>query len=144
MPAVYDNQGVRFLYPENWSLDEQDDLAEGGTVSVISPGGAFWSIMKHSPGANLKALAGAIVESLREEYAELDVEPIRERVGGHDLVGFDLNFFCMELTNTAIVRGVDAKDGSFLIVYQAEDREFAEIEGVFRAMTISLLQRPGL
>ena len=24
MPAVFDKLGIRFLYPENWTLDEQE------------------------------------------------------------------------------------------------------------------------
>lgn len=43
MPAVYEAHGLRFLYPENWQLDEQ--LGDAVlSISVQSPDTAFWMI----------------------------------------------------------------------------------------------------
>ena len=48
----------------------------------------------------------AALDAMRKEYEELDAEPVRETIAGHDLVGFDLNFFCLDLTNTACIRSL--------------------------------------
>ena len=76
---------------------------------------------------------------MRGEYDELDAEVVRESVGGQDLIGYDINFYCLDLTNTALVRSFRAGERTCMILCQADDREFAEIEPVFRAITMSLL-----
>ena len=75
----------------------------------------------------------------------IDSEAVQETVGSVDLVGFDVNFYCLDLTNTALIRagvlpgGGRSKPATYLIVCQAEDREFDQVSPVFRAMTFSLL-----
>jgi hypothetical protein len=140
MPAVFDKLGIRFQYPDNWQLDEKDALAGESSVTVYSPGGAFWSINVHAREVAPKDLVEAALKAMRQEYDELDAERVRERAAGQDLVGYDLNFYCLDLTNTALVRAVRTADATFLILCQAEDREFAEVGPVFRAITASLLR----
>ncbi len=77
---------------------------------------------------------------MRQQYDELDAVEIHETVAGQDLVGYDMNFYCLDLTNTAQVRGYRNTDAAYVIFCQADDREFAEVEEVFRAITISLLR----
>ena len=60
-------------------------------------------------------------------------------VAGHGLVGYDLNFFFLDLTNTACVRSLRTDQATYTIFCQAEDREFVQIRPVFLAMTTSLL-----
>ena len=139
MPAVFDKLGIRFLYPENWKLDESDALAGNQIVSVYSPGGSFWSVMIHPPGIAPEKLAATALAAMRQQYDDLDAEEVRETVGGRDLIGYDLNFYCLDLTNTAMVRSYATPEGAYVVLYQADDREFAEIEPVFRAITLSLL-----
>ena len=52
----------------------------------------------------------------------------------------DLAFFYLDLTSTALVRSFATDEATYLLLCQAEDREFAEVEAVFRAMTRSLLK----
>jgi hypothetical protein len=139
MAAIFDKLGIRFLYPENWQLDESEALAGNQLVSVYSPGGSFWSVMIHPPSAAPAKLAAAALKAMRQQYDELDSEEVRETVGGHDLVGYDMNFYCLDLTNTAQVRSYRTPDAAYVVFCQADDREFAEIEEVFRAITISLI-----
>jgi hypothetical protein len=80
---------------------------------------------------------------MRREYDDLDSEPVRETIGGYDLVGFDLNFFCLDLTNTANIRSLRVDRTTFTIFCQAEDREYREVGPVFAAMTLTLLQSIG-
>jgi putative ABC transport system permease protein len=53
MPRHYADHGLRFQYPDNGQLDESESnpdsrgLDESHTISVISPGGAFWTVVKH-------------------------------------------------------------------------------------------------
>jgi hypothetical protein len=139
MPGVYDKLGIRFLYPDNWTLDESEMLEGNSTVSVYSPGGAFWSIIAHPPELDPADLVDAALEAMRQEYDELDAEPFHDVISGYEVVGSDLNFYCLDLTNTAQIRSFSTDDASYLVLCQADDREYDEIGGVFEAMTRSLL-----
>ncbi len=139
MPAVYEKMGIRFLYPENWSLDEEEALHGNRSVSVYSPQGAFWSIALHPPATDPDELAAAALRTLKGEYAESEAEPVCEQYGQRDVHGYDMTFFYLDFTNTALIRGFRTAQATCLVLCQAEDREFAEIEPVFRAITTSLL-----
>jgi hypothetical protein len=138
MPSRYAKLGIHFQFPENWTLDESDALKGDESVSVYSPGGAFWSIIRHPHTTSPADLVEAAMQAMRQEYDELDAEAIEETVAGHDLIGYDLNFYCLDMTNTALVRSFQTPKATYLILCQADDREFLEIEGVFRAITLSL------
>lgn len=140
MPGVFDKLGIRFQYPENWALDERDALEGENSVAVYSPGGSFWSIVVYDADLPLSDLVEAALTAMREEYDELDIEAVRETVAGQKLIGYDLNFYCLDLTNTALIRGVRGEGATYLIYCQADDREFADLEPVFRAITTSLLR----
>jgi hypothetical protein len=152
MPAVYDKSGLCFEYPETWLLEEsgpdedsdESDAAGGDpddpiSVSVHSPGGAFWTVLKYRGASDPKRYLEASLAAMREEYEDLDAEPAQESVEGHRLTGYDLNFFYLDLTNTTHIRGVKTLGSTLLIFCQADDREWDEIESVFQAMTSSLL-----
>lgn len=140
MAAIFDKLGIRFLYPENWKLDESEALEGNQVVSVYSPGGSFWSIMIHPPGTAPEKLAATALKAMRQQYDELDADEVRETIAGQELVGYDMNFYCLDLTNTAQVRSFDTPEAAYVIFCQADDREFAEIEEIFRAITTSLLR----
>lgn len=141
MPAVFEKLGIRFLYPDNWTLDEQEALGGNRSVSVYSPGGAFWSIALHAEGVDPHELAATALSTLKEEYADAEAEPVAEQIGGQTIKGYDLNFFYLDLTSTALIRGFRTSSASCLVLCQAEDREFEEVAPVFRAITTSLLAR---
>jgi hypothetical protein len=138
MPALYDNQGVRFQYPENWSLDESE--AGECAVTVYSPGGAFWSLVWRDLAEDPHELAVEALQALKKEYAETESEPASDTLGEQEISGFDVSFYYLDLTNTAIIRGFRTPTASCLLLCQAEDREFRKVEPVFQAMTASLMQ----
>jgi hypothetical protein len=140
MPAVFNHLGITFQYPENWTLDDDDAVLGKKSVTVYSPGGAFWTVAIHPGTADPEKLAAAVVEVIRKEYQGIDVEDVAEHLEGHDLIGFDLAFYCLDLTNTAHVRGVRVGNSTYTIYSQAEDREYESIKMVFQAMTITLLR----
>ncbi|REJ66931.1 MAG: hypothetical protein DWQ31_12925 [Planctomycetota bacterium] len=140
MPAVFEQLGIRFEYPESWQLDEEEARAGGDTITVYSPGGAFWSLNIQPPLSPPDELAGAAVEAMRSEYEDLEVVPARDSVEGVELTGYDMNFYCLDLTNSASVRACEHGDATYVILWQAEDREFDQISPVFAAITASLMR----
>jgi hypothetical protein len=139
MPARFDKLGISFQYPENWTLDDSDALLGRKSVTVYSPGGAFWSVAIHSCSADPATLAAVVVETMKKEYPGLEIDEAEETVAGCDLVGYDLAFYYLDLINTAVIRGVRIGTGTYTIYCQGEDREFDKLQMVFRAMTTSLL-----
>jgi hypothetical protein len=140
MPAVYEKMGIRFLYPDNWTLDEQDALSgDNASVTVYSPEGAFWSIVLHPRSTDPRELTKAALDVMKKEYEDCEAEPVTETVAGQEMSGFDINFYCLDLTNTALIRGFRTPEFTFVILSQAEDREFSKVQLVFKAITASLL-----
>ncbi len=139
MPAHFDGLGISFQYPDNWTLDDSDALLGRKSVTVYSPGGAFWSVAIHSGNAEPAKLAAVVVDAMKQEYQGLEAQEIEESVAGHELVGYDLAFYCLDLTNTAHVRSLRFAHTTYTIYCQAEDREYERLKKVFEAMTITLL-----
>jgi hypothetical protein len=140
MPARFDSLGISFQYPENWTLDDSDAIVGRKSVTVYSPGGAFWSVTIHPASCDPAELAAGIVETMKAEYEGLEAEASQETVAGRNLAGYDLAFYCLDLTNTALVRGLKTAQTTYTIFCQAEDREFERVRDVFGAMTTSLIQ----
>lgn len=139
MPTTYDKIGVRFDYPENWRIEEEN-LNDQRAITVYSPGGGFWSVVVHPQRMEPGELATAAMELMRKEYDNLDAEVATEQFADHEMIGYDLNFYCLDLTNTTHIRSCRAENATYLVFYQAEDREFEKLAPVFRAMVTSLLQ----
>lgn len=139
MPQLYDKAGICFQYPDDWELDE-DPEAEGASVTVYSPGGAFWMIAQHDEQVDPEALTEAAVNAMREDYPDLESEAVSESLAGYEVQGYDLHFFCVDLTNTCEVRCVQGTDATYLVFCQSEDGEYEQTRFVFRALTVSLLK----
>jgi hypothetical protein len=138
MPKEFSKLGVRFLYPDNWRLDEDEALEGNAAVSVYGPGGAFWTVFVHPRDDEPAALVEAVVSVIREEYDEVDVQAVDEPCGVYRAAGYDLNFYCLDLTNTAFVRGFQTAEATYVVLAQAEDRDLEVVEPVFRAISQSL------
>lgn len=139
MPMEFKKLGISFQYPDNWSLDEEDAVAGRHSVTVYSPGGAFWSVSAHPPTMSPLELAQAAVKAMHGEYESLETEEVQEVIGGRELTGYDLNFFYLDLTNTATVRCLKTEAATYAVFCQAEDHEYDQIHQVFLAMTLTFL-----
>ena len=139
MPHEFKKLGISFLYPDNWELDETDAQQQHRSVTVYSPGAAFWTVNVHPRGTSPAKLVRAVVKAMREEYEGLEYEAVRETIAGRDLIGYDLSFFFLDLTNTAWVRALRTDQATYTIFCQAEDRELSQVRPVLLAMSTSLL-----
>ncbi|MGD9127179.1 MAG: hypothetical protein PVH19_07340 [Planctomycetia bacterium] len=139
MVSEYTKHGIQFQYPENWELEENDTDLECQTVSLYNPNGAFWSVSIHPRSTEPQQLLDAVTEAMRSEYQQVEIEEITETIADRELLGRDINFFCLDLTNTACVRCLQGDRATYTIFYQAEDREFNESVPLFLAITTSFL-----
>jgi hypothetical protein len=132
--------GLSFDYPESWSVDVEDDADGQTAVTVYAPEGGFWSVSTHAAGTDPDSLSRAVLDQMRQEYRDLDSEAAADDVAGRPLSGYDLNFYCLDLTNTAQVRSLALPSATYVFFCQAEDRDWDRISHVFAAMTTSLLR----
>lgn len=146
MSAIFQQDGVRFAYPENWTLENPPDNEAQSEeaqlqVTVSSPGAAFWSLTRYSGLRDLRELADQGLQAMQSEYPALESDPADEVYDGTPIVGYDMNFYCLDLTNSAQIRVFHQGASTLILLSQAEDREFEHVEAVFRAMTVSLFNK---
>ena len=115
MPLTFDNLGITFQYPDNWQLDEAEVRAGQSAVTVFSPGGAFWSVAIFPVTADPARMALAALDAMKKEYEEVESEEACETIAGHELRGYDLSFFYLDLTNTATIRGTKIAGTTYTI-----------------------------
>jgi hypothetical protein len=142
MPAIYEDRGVRFLYPDNWQLMDVETSGWPRTVTVQSPNTAFWSLHVYPPRQELRPLVMEVVESIQSSFPdqELEVLPASEVVGDAEAKGVDVSFFYLDLLVEARIRTIKTPSFTLIWHYQAESRELEELEQVFLAIASSLLQ----
>ena len=143
MPAKFEKRGIAFQYPDNWTLEEEEVQVGRGSVTVYGPSGAFWSVTVHPQEVDPNDVARAAVDAMKDEYAEIDTERAAETIAGHQMIGYDLSFYCLDLTSTACVRSLRTGRATYTVFCQAEDRDYATLQAVFQAMTASLLYAVG-
>jgi hypothetical protein len=139
MPAVYQKLGVRLLYPENWSVTEEETYEWPRTVTFQSPETSFWTLHVFPPEHSSQAGIDEVVKAIREVYEDLEVLPAEESYGAIDTIGVDIAFFYLDLLVEAKIRTVRTSSAMLIWHYQAESREFDNMEPVFQAIATSML-----
>lgn len=140
MPAVFSKEGVRFLYPENWVLDESP-LEQGWSVAVQSPspGTAFLMLSVHPQRPEVDALLNATLQALQEDYPEMDTFPAEaEDIAGYASTGCDVEFFTLDFANTCWIRSFRTDRATYLVICQASDLDADLAEPVLKAMRASI------
>lgn len=101
---TYEDHGIRFTYPSDWEL-EVTDHGEVMTVAVQDPGGLGFALITTDDSRPDPAdVAEAALEAMREEYPDLDVVPAMETINEHCATGHDVEFFALDMTNSATIR----------------------------------------
>jgi hypothetical protein len=136
VPAKFEQQGISFSYPENWT-EEVEASDSGWTVVIQSPGTAFLSLMLDESMAPPGELADAALDAMQSEYPKLDAEPVVSNLAGRPAVGHDVGFFALDLTNTCRIRAASTAEGTLLILTQATDIEETNLK-VLEAICASL------
>lgn len=142
MSATYENFGVSFMYPENWQLADEAAGSEGGpqSVSVQSPTGGFWTLHIYRPAVDPLGLVDQVKLTMETEYEGLEAQTGSDQVGDFLLLGYDMDFYCLDFVISAKVRSVRLADRTYVMFTQAETRDFEKLTPVFHAMTYSLLK----
>ncbi|MDO5553444.1 MAG: hypothetical protein Q4G68_06745 [Planctomycetia bacterium] len=142
----YNKDGIYFAYPNSWVVEEVPYKEDSYAIVVTSPDASFWSVSVFPAGTDPNAAAVDVLEALAGEYKGLETSPVRKFVGERILVGYEMNFFYLDLTSTATVLAFEEEDHTYVLFTQTCDRmavtdENLSAEDVFEAMTYTLLER---
>ena len=135
---VYEDYGVRFEYPSDWTVEatEEDDVT---TVDLQHPEGvAFILVRTDESCSDPEETADLALEAMREEYPELDASPVSERLGKHIVIGHDVEFFSLDVSNAAIIRCFRTQRRTVLFFGQWSDLVGEETAEVAREVFWSL------
>ena len=137
MAAIFEQDGVRFQYPENWELT-RDENPNGWTVTVQSPSTAFFMVTFDAELPEAELMAETALETMRAEYANFEADPVQESIAGQPACGHDMRFFSLDLTNTCCTRALYTAAGTVLLFWQTTDLDLDLIEPVIQAIRASL------
>jgi hypothetical protein len=137
MISQFDDDGIRFRYPESWKL-EREESDTGWTVSLQSPDTAFVLISLNEEMPSTDEVAETALAALREEYPDLEADDRVDSLAGQPAVGHDIRFFSLDLTNTCWTRSFYSARGTVLVLCQTNDLELETNEPVLRAICASL------
>jgi hypothetical protein len=137
MNASYRNPTLQFLYPEGWSLDE-NQTSDGSTVSLQSPYSMFLFLNCYEDAVEPQHVADQALKTMQDEYTELDAEPAEQLIAGAQAVGYDVNFFSLDLTNTCWIRAFSAGSCTVLIFAQTSDLDLERAERAFHGICASV------
>jgi hypothetical protein len=137
MVAEFEEGEIHFRYPESGQL-EREENDSGWTVSLQSPGTAFFLLSVNEDMPSTDQVAEQALSALREVYPDLEAEDRAEPFAGQPAVGHDIHFFSLDLTNTCWTRSFYTSQGTALVLCQTSDLELDTNEPVLRAICASL------
>lgn len=135
----YLGPGFHFRYPVDWQV-EASAPGDDPTVTVrpADDSTAFWSVTCLTSRPAPQRVLRTVLRAFEADYDELDSYPATEMIAGREAAGRDVEFVCLELTNTAFLRAVRLRDFTLLVLCQATDGELETCRDAFQLMTQSL------
>ncbi len=139
MPATFDSFGLKFLYPDNWSLLDRSESEGDQGVTLELPSGGFFSIERDGHGQSIEEIVEAIASSFENDYDEVEREDLpvdsREQIER----GVEFHFYYLDLLIISRLLILNRDGIRYLVQMQAESRDFDSNELVFEAILKQLL-----
>jgi NAD(P)-dependent dehydrogenase (short-subunit alcohol dehydrogenase family) len=137
--AQFDQHGVRFRVPDEWTLSEDvDDAGDRRTLVVQSPGSTFWALSLLPAGTAADEAVEAVIAAYRDEYPSLDVYTLSARLGRLPAEARDLDFLTLDSVVNVQIRAVEAATFTALLLVQAADPELAHFQADLTQLSDSL------
>jgi hypothetical protein len=135
---VYEDHGVHFEYPSSWSLEVTDE-GPVTTVDLQHPGGiAFVLVRTDESRPEPEDLTDQALEAMREEYPDLDAFPANEILQQNRAIGHDVEFFSLDIANSASIRSFRTPRRTVLVFGQWSDLGEDDLGEVVRGVFSSL------
>jgi hypothetical protein len=136
--TTYEDHGIRFEYPSEWAL-QVTDLGPLTTIDLQHPDGvAFLLVSADLSCPDSGEVADSVLETMREEYPELEADPTEEVVDDRFVSGHDVQFFALDLPNTARIRCFRTLIRTILVFGQWTDLLEAEVSDLPDAIIRSI------
>ena len=144
MPAQFDSFGLRFLYPDNWTVAErgEEEGDQGATLDL--PSGGFFSI-ERTHADEVDALVDGVVRTIAADYEDLERDEVTLDVLPGGTAVTDLRFYYLDLliVSRLVVLAAPATQPQrdvLVIQMQAESRDFDQNEAVFSAILKQIVE----
>jgi hypothetical protein len=139
MTLTFSKDGITFQYPKNWILEETEQEHGNRAITLNNPEGAIWALSIHPNATPPDQLADAGVEAVRSEYEQVESEPVTEVFGDIAVSGYEMHFFCLDLTISAKILCFRDHRNTYALFWQAEDHVLQNCREVFDALGYSLI-----
>lgn len=141
MTATYQQENLKFLYPENWTLSDDPKEPLPRAITLESPGGHItWSVHLYPTDADMDQVLDETLETLRENYEDLEVSTETLDFSLFEGKAFGALFFCLDFLVRIKLQIYQTPNYSVLLWYQCEDRDYDAQQMVFEAISLTLLQ----
>ncbi|MDB4533451.1 hypothetical protein N9242_01165 [Vicingaceae bacterium] len=140
MTATYGKHGIQFLYPANWTLQENVTGQMPFGITLESPSGGLWILSVFAAGTDKDMLIRDTATTLETQYDCLELTRFEDAIEDYSVEGFDAFFYCLDLLVSAQIRVIATNEFTFVVLAQAENREYDKLVEVFNAVTVSLLK----
>lgn len=118
MQAHYNTEGLQFAYPAEWTVSEEQ-TADGLSVMISSAGTAFCSVLLMPDRPEVRTVLKSALAAFDESYEEVDSEPVECRLAGRPARGYDVDFYCLELLNSAWLRAFRTGRYTVFLLFQS-------------------------
>jgi hypothetical protein len=134
MPATFESFGIKFLYPDNWTVAERADDEGGDGATFQLPSGGFFSVEREREGHLVEELIEEVADSLEQDYGDIErEEPQMDDATSSETV-VDFRFYYLDLLVVSRLVIMSVGDATYVIQMQAENRDFDSNEMVFAAI----------
>jgi hypothetical protein len=142
MTATYDDNDLRFMYPENWSLGASDLIAgyDCRQVTLESPGGGLWMLYVFTPGTNPEQPIRSIREVIDQQYPGVEWSDVSGSFHDYPCAGHDGYFYSLDFLVCVRIRSFQTLAHTFVVVVQSENQDLDRLSSVYDAITLSLLR----
>ncbi len=140
MTQIYRGMDFEMPYPETWRFTEEKQGEWVDSVTFESPDSAFIYIQRFGPGIATDEILQNAIDGMKREYDEIEQEDLDFDLGGDECFGCDLTFYLLDLLVVSRLLALQFGRSTFLIQFQAEDRDFDRLRDVVHAMLAKALQ----
>ncbi len=138
MQARFEDHGIRFDYPADWTIQTDQDGSRT-TVNLEAPDGlAFVLISLDDADREPEEVADEALEAIRAEYPELQAESAVESLAGRPAIGHDVEFFSLDMASRVAIRCCQTRERTLLFFGQWVDLGEYDLEEDMDAVRESL------
>ncbi len=135
----YQRNLIEFAYPENWQLVAPDDDYLPKEISLESPDGCFWVLHAFGKDRDSGELMAEVIKTFEANYEDFEYEPVPTDLEPAPSEAIQADFFCLDFLVTARMMLFEHQSLTYIVIQQAERRQFDKMALVFDAITTSLI-----